>query len=300
MWCPTGNTPFKQFPALPVKVSSRLKSSLFSLEYYNELLLTAVDTINLMYVALTRAIDALFVFSEKPKVPKNGEMSFTANAMLFETISNISSEPAIKEYAEDSYESGDLPVTHDVKIESQCEVNLSAHFVRKKNALESLKLRRNYDDFLESEAPEWVQHVNEGKFMHELLAMVETVDDVDKALMQLQTEGKISSERNSDLKKNVYELINNPDAQYWFDGTFTVLNEISVLGQKFGTLRPDRVMIKGNKAIVVDYKATDAKNVKYEKQVKCYADIIRDMGYEKLEGYIWYLKSNRIQRVVGS
>jgi ATP-dependent exoDNAse (exonuclease V) beta subunit len=300
MWCPTGNTPFKQFPALPVKVSSRLKSSLFSREYYNELLLTAVDTINLLYVALTRAVDAIFVFSEKPKAPQNGEMSFTANTMIFETISNISSEPAIEEYAEDSYEGGILPVRHNVKNEGKEEVDLSAHFVRKKNALESLKLRRNYDDFLESEAPEWVQHVNEGKFMHELLALVETADDVEKAMGQMQSDGKVSNERYGSLKDSIYKLLDNPEAKHWFDGSFTVLNEISVLGAEFGNLRPDRVMTAGNKAIVVDYKATETRNNKYEKQVSRYASIIRDMGYERVEGYIWYLKSNSIQRVVGT
>ncbi|HKK80855.1 MAG TPA: 3'-5' exonuclease, partial [Prolixibacteraceae bacterium] len=298
LWCPTDDTPFKQFPALPVKFSDKLRNSLFQQEYYNEMLLSAVDTINLLYVSFTRAVDGLYVFSKASKPKKKGTIDFTANAMMFNVLDNLSSEIRLNEYADGCFETGVLPAHPDRIIEKNNEVDLSAHFKRKKNALESLKLRRNYDDFLDSTSPGWVKQVNEGKFMHELLALIETGDDIDNALVQMQADGKISSERYGTLKTNIYELLDNPQAKHWFDGSFKVFNEISVLGAEFGNLRPDRVMTDGSKAIVIDYKATEMRNSKYEKQVNRYAHIIRDMGYEKVEGYIWYLKSNSVQRVV--
>jgi ATP-dependent helicase/nuclease subunit A len=299
MWCPTENTPFKQFPALPVTFSDKLKTSLFGREYYNEMLLSAVDTINLLYVSFTRAIDSLFVFSKASKPKKSGKVDFTVNSMVFQLINSLSENIKLTEFADSCFETGMMGVQPKTIDEKHNEVDLSVHFVRKKNAFESLKLRRNYEDFLDNTSPDWVKHVNEGKFMHELLSLVETTDDVEKALAQMQADGKVSIERYDSLKDSIYELLDNPEAKHWFDGSFTVLNEISVLGAEFGNLRPDRVMTAGSKAVVVDYKATETRNIKYEKQVNRYAHIIRDMGFEKVEGYIWYLKSNTIQQVAG-
>ena len=55
----------------------------------------------------------------------------------------------------------------------------------------------------------------------------------------------------------------------------------------------DRVMIKGDRAIVVDYKTgVQRKSDMY--QVKNYKSILSAMGYAKVEGYVLYLENGEI------
>jgi ATP-dependent exoDNAse (exonuclease V) beta subunit len=57
-----------------------------------------------------------------------------------------------------------------------------------------------------------------------------------------------------------------------------------------GTYRPDRVIIQPDKVIVVDYKFGELHQEKYKQQVKRYMDLLKQMGYQNIDGYLWYLR----------
>ena len=52
--------------------------------------------------------------------------------------------------------------------------------------------------------------------------------------------------------------------------------------------RPDRVITEGRRAVVVDYKFGERRD-NYRFQVKRYMRLLREMGYEEVEGYLWYV-----------
>ena len=58
--------------------------------------------------------------------------------------------------------------------------------------------------------------------------------------------------------------------------------------QGLQTRRPDRVMMKDGEVIVVDFKF-GKKRKAYNTQVKEYMDLLSDMGYENIRGYLWYV-----------
>ena len=64
-----------------------------------------------------------------------------------------------------------------------------------------------------------------------------------------------------------------------------------------GTRRPDRVMIRGDKAVVVDYKFGEEKLSSHRKQIKNYIKLLHEMGYNSVEGYAWYLSLGEIVRI---
>ena len=83
----------------------------------------------------------------------------------------------------------------------------------------------------------------------------------------------------------------------WFDGTYALFNEASIIYRDGGVLqtrRPDRVMITPDgHAIVVDFKFGRERE-EYLHQVREYMDLLRKMGYSNVEGHIWYVYSNKI------
>ena len=58
--------PFDRLSIVPVDFTSQLAETHFANAYFEELLKQYIDTINLLYVAFTRASDALYCFSPKP------------------------------------------------------------------------------------------------------------------------------------------------------------------------------------------------------------------------------------------
>jgi len=75
-----------------------------------------------------------------------------------------------------------------------------------------------------------------------------------------------------------------------------VLNERDILRAGESKHRPDRVMLKENDAVVVDYKTGEISD-KDIRQMKGYLTDLRSMGFENCEGNIWYLQKNEIIKV---
>jgi hypothetical protein len=65
----------------------------------------------------------------------------------------------------------------------------------------------------------------------------------------------------------------------WFGQWDEVRNENDIIGSHIvGTRRPDRVMIKGDKAVVVDYKFGTEKLPSHHKQIYNYMKLLNQMG----------------------
>ena len=107
-------------------------------------------------------------------------------------------------------------------------------------------------------------------------------------------EGYLASEKQYNrIKKLLENALSNPEVQSWFSGEYKLYNESTILinGDEKKTRRPDRVMIKDNKAIVVDYKFA-RENDEHDKQVKRYMQLLQQMGYTDVTGYLWYIKND--------
>jgi hypothetical protein len=74
------------------------------------------------------------------------------------------------------------------------------------------------------------------------------------------------------------------------------MNETSLIDVDGEVYRPDRVVVKDGKVLIVDYKF-GSKNKDYESQLSNYADIWARMGYDEVAAYIWYVASDEIVRV---
>jgi CRISPR/Cas system-associated exonuclease Cas4 (RecB family) len=55
-------------------------------------------------------------------------------------------------------------------------------------------------------------------------------------------------------------------------------------------------MRRGDEVVVVDFKF-GRKRQKYHSQVKEYMDLIAQMGYRQVKGYLWYVYLNELEEV---
>ena len=91
-------------------------------------------------------------------------------------------------------------------------------------------------------------------------------------------------------------MLQHPGAAEWFDGNWTVMNE-KLLLTRGQTYRPDRMMIRGREAVIVDFKSGALKKSSHSDQVRRYCQTLKDSGIAAVKGYLWYLQTNEIEPV---
>ena len=298
IWVDPQTAPFNAIPLLPVGFSQKLNNSEFNAEYRQEAGLQTVDNLNLLYVALTRAESNLIVLSSKTKGTS------IADTLIYALSSAFGCQPDEKESY--IYESGQiLPHTEKANVSDdnpfECkptpqELSLRSYPInaRFRQSGESTRFVHSTDDPDDRQE----EYIQTGKLMHSIFAAIRTMQDIDPQIDSMLSQGLIETARKADdIRKMIHRHIEASGVQSWFDGTYTLFNEASIIYRDGGVLqtrRPDRVMIKPDgSAIIVDFKFGRERE-EYLHQVREYMDLLRKMGYTQVEGHIWYVYTNKI------
>jgi len=293
LWVSPGEEPFNELGVVPVRYSKELTGTIFSDYYKNEKYSVYLDNINLLYVAFTRAKDVIHAFSVSNPRSENNIASTLLNA--------IASEPGMTETSgfklADFYnvethvfELGEMTENKNKPLDN---MSLTSSEYRVSQTMESLKLKLHGENYFSSDSVELRKKINYGKLMHEVFEGIETSADISFAVRKLVLEGKLPEEEADAIETRVNQLIKTPGVSEWFLPGNEVLKEAGILLTTGHTRRPDRVVIKDGKAIIIDFKF-GGENHLYIEQVNLYRSLLADMGYKNIEAYIWYVDKNKI------
>ncbi|HUX55729.1 MAG TPA: UvrD-helicase domain-containing protein [Bacteroidales bacterium] len=293
LWVKPEAEPFSELGIVPVKYSSELSNTIFAGNYKDEKYSVYLDNINLLYVALTRAKDAIYGFSvDNPRshstiagVIKDAitqNTSFSDDSGI-ELHSFYNSEKRIFEY-------GEIPENKQMVADNKNLTSLT-YIVSKE--LESLKLKLHGENYFSSDKIEVQKKINYGKLMHEVFEGINTTADISSAVRTLVLEGKLPEEEAAKMEKKVFSLINTPQVSEWFLPGNEVMTEAGILLPSGNIRRPDRVIFKDGKTIIIDFKFGE-ENPHYAEQVNLYRHLLADMGYNDIEAFIWYVDKNLI------
>ena len=285
----------------PVRYKRSMAESGFSAEYYRELVYAHVDNVNLLYVALTRAAESLHVFIPRKTGRTVGALLLGSlrpgsegQVFIGETEGRCLTDERGDHYLFGSFEG---PVAGGRK-ESDAE-----HVVLEEypTARPALKLRLPSQRYFEEGGEPELAPRNLGILMHRAFEQADDAAQVREAVAHMQADGILSEEDAARLRQRIDRAFELPEVREWFDGSWQRIRneqEIIVPGSA-STRRPDRVMIRGTRVVVVDYKfgALDAE--RHRRQVAEYLRLLAEMGYDPVEGYLWYVKLGRIERVEG-
>lgn len=309
LWCEPEVEPFSGLSLLPVNSKKEMKESVFRNDYNKEYMYQIVDNLNITYVATTRAKSNLIIFTEEGKSTSYKVWLLINTAMQDIALPGMeqteTGQGKIYRYGEIVASVGE-PKKENVKekeqrcdnpFESESEP-LRTPFTFHESRIQ-VKQSRELARFLATDDEKKVlKNIAEGELMHRVMQEIETADDIDKALDKLMLEGIIEdSKQHKRIKDLVERALSNPKVEEWFNGTYRLYNECTILSRKKKEARrPDRVMIKGNEAVVIDYKFGRVID-KYEEQVKQYMELLAEMGYSNIKGYLWYVYQNDIKPV---
>ncbi|QSW87147.1 UvrD-helicase domain-containing protein [Flavobacterium endoglycinae] len=253
-------------------------SIVFNLKKQEELL----DNINVLYVALTRAEEQLYVISQSLKERKDGELpNNMASYFIKFLLHNGVYDPEKLEY-----EFGDKK-----KLSAPTE---SVNFVKTIPVVKEVLDPKNIK-IAQREALMWGTHQQEaisyGNIVHEILAFIKDKSDVDLAVVKALENGLITIDQSEMVTKTLFEIVNHDELSICFDGKLKVLNEQTIVQKEGKILKPDRIVLTDTKeAYLLDYK-TGAVNPKYKQQIQEYQDAIEDLGYKVLKRVLVYVGS---------
>ncbi|WP_163323555.1 UvrD-helicase domain-containing protein [Draconibacterium mangrovi] len=295
LWCKPQSEPFNKFPLLPIQAGKHMETSEFAPMYFEEKMNYYIDTLNLVYVAFTRAASVLIANCPMPKESKNNSGSGKPiHYLLHKALANQSKQD---EFADCFNEEQDRFEFGRIAKQPQEDDEQKAILIKKYNfndISDKISLRLNGEDFLiENEQQHSVK--NTGKIIHDILSEIVLADDANAACLQALHDGKVSKTEFDEIQTSIQNNLLLPEVEKWFDGSYEVLNERDLLTSD-KLLRPDRIMFSGDEAIVVDYK-TGERQDKYLYQVKEYAKVLQSTGFSKVSGFLWYLHTGELEKV---
>lgn len=306
LWCHPETKPFDMLHLVPVRYSQKLGNTVFAKDYFNEKLYASIDNLNTLYVAFTRAKEELIVYSPRPARAdeKTGEIGKVASiadllwAGLYSEVSDTAEGdklvllPASFDTEEGVFELGTWWRTSPPKEGEAMVEEVEMSRIRSVSPDERLQLRLHGKGFFFDNAGR-----KHGALMHEVLSRIRTKDDIPAAVETYRLAGIITRQEAEGLILRLKDLLNMPDTALWYNDSARVLNEVDILFGNGLSKRPDRVMISGQQAVVVDYKFGDRKDKRHHAQVKNYLGLIRQMGYDDVRGYLWYVELDKIEAV---
>jgi CRISPR/Cas system-associated exonuclease Cas4 (RecB family) len=127
---------------------------------------------------------------------------------------------------------------------------------------------------------------------------MDTKGDLSRAVDRVLREGKLNSRETGEIRNEILAFLSSEPVKDWFSGDWKVLKERDIITATGQLKRPDRVMMKSSQVIVIDYKTGIAKRKEHETQMREYIDLVKEMGYQDVTGWLCYvrLKENiRIQ-----
>ena len=240
-----------------------------------------LDAMNILYVAMTRAVEHLYLYTKKELSSKGelnsrkysgkfinylqtqGQWNPTQNVYFFGSPEKTSSKEVIKT----NKDSRLLDTFHCAPKEIH-----NIHIVTNGHKIWDNKRQ---------------EAIVKGILLHELLAKIILPDDITKVLDNALISGEITTEQKPKLLLELNAIVTHPLLKAYFKPELQIFNEREIF-HNGGCYRPDRLILQQNKVVIIDYK-TGHVEAKHKIQVQKYANIMQIMGYEIGAIYLVYI-----------
>jgi ATP-dependent exoDNAse (exonuclease V) beta subunit len=267
-----------------------MAESFFSKPYEEERTKVYLDNLNLLYVALTRAERGMIITCPAKKY-KN-----TVAEWLFDSIQQTPDllnewDEGAKRLTIGALKSSGKPLTP-----SSPTLQLTSYDTSRWR--DKLVIRQAGNVFFDGMNPETRERISYGVYLHALFSRIRTKNDVKPVLDRLVQEGIMTLEERGKLDSQLKDLLGNPVIAKWFDDTWDVRTEVPILLPGGARNRIDRLMLNGKVAVVVDFK-TGEKSKADQQQVAEYMEILRQMGFAEISGYLLYTRDREVVEVTG-
>ncbi|GHE71133.1 UvrD-helicase domain-containing protein [Roseivirga thermotolerans] len=286
----TSNTPedMQELRFIPLDFSKGLlMDSHFADDYLREAEESALDILNKTYVAFTRPREKLYLSA--PATRSGGQ---SIHQLLVDLVEDI----GMKTTETDGGTQWELGEEHEKVSGTDSASDAEVLKIYPEDSfLEKLSIRNDSERFFMLQQTEQARKITLGNQVHDVLSDVLMKEDLPVVLRQRVQAGEFNQEIAREVEKRIERLFEEEKLCDWFSGDYEVYNE-RTLWFEGREHKPDRLMLKGEKAIVVDYKK-EVESEAHQQQVKRYMHAIQAMGYSNVSGFLVYVEPVLIREV---
>jgi ATP-dependent helicase/nuclease subunit A len=283
IWVSSDEEPFDKSASFPVKAVKILNKTYFRNDYNYEFAQTRLDNLNLLYVTFTRAEERLYIL-----VP---EISNSKNTGKL--IKNIIE--GYEGFRENDFEAGKKEKAPEDKNDFDIETENMKYYISTE-WYKKMIVKPKHIKLKEFSDKDFSFKTNWGTIVHNVLSHMKTKEDMDFAVNKAQSEGIINQQQKEKITELLLKILNHNVVKDWFKTENVVKSESEILLNDGNILRPDRVILNGKEAIIIDYK-TGLEKEEHKKQVKKYGEVLSLMGFTKISKYLLYLNFEGIEGI---
>ncbi|RLD71014.1 MAG: hypothetical protein DRJ10_19785, partial [Bacteroidetes bacterium] len=245
--------------------------------YDEEVAKTELDFLNIIYVAFTRPVKALFTISQiKSNSPKDKFATYMTNYLK---------KIGLWDENNMTYNFGELtPTTTDTKTTIEKATKLKTFISSKWQNLISVA---SSDDII-SNTLKSITSQTYGKLIHKILSHINTINDIPNVINSIKLAGLLNIGDLKIVESIITSITTHPDLKKYYQPNLIIKNETELLLSNGDLIRPDRVIINNQLLTIIDYKTGDEKKEDYI-QLKEYKEAFSLLGYDTIEAKIIYI-----------
>jgi ATP-dependent exoDNAse (exonuclease V) beta subunit len=237
-----------------------------------------LDTVNVLYVALTRAEEQLHVISAM-NIKRDGSLPNNLSSFFIEFLEDKGFEET-----NFTYEFGQAKkLSVDTKTEKTTQVipQIASTLNPK-----SIKIAQRESVMWNTKQQNAIEY---GNTIHEILSFIKIKNDIDLAITKAIENGLIVFTQKEEVTKTINEIVNHHDLIDFFAAGTKVLNEQTIIQKEGNLVKPDRMVLNSNNEIyLLDYK-TGSHLPKYKAQLENYQNAIESMGFKVAKKSLIYI-----------
>jgi ATP-dependent exoDNAse (exonuclease V) beta subunit len=257
-----------------------------SLLYEEEQQKMELDAFNLLYVALTRSIQGLFIVSEMDLTSK-GEHKPTYFSGLFIHFLKEQQrwDPGIYRY-----DYGKLK--YKARNKSLDISHSTVPYIYTNKFESALTISTRAGELWGSSRE---VAISQGTLVHFGMSLVMSGDDIEPTVSLLVDTGAISSEERSGYTDLFTKIVSHNSLAPYFRNDLTIKNEQRIITENGVILRPDRMVFEEMEVTIIDYK-TGKESSSHIEQIDTYGLTLKTMGYKVKNKILVYI-DNEIKPV---
>jgi ATP-dependent exoDNAse (exonuclease V) beta subunit len=284
LWIDLENEKLPELASALVPTNKALADTVYAEQYEDEKNKSRLDNFNVLYVALTRAEERMYILTGTPSKNASGLSSVSDMfAHFYQQNGQWSQANAVYTYG--------TAVRHKAKEHQETTGRYELKTFNSNQWREGIKMRAAAPGIWNTQMAE--QKKDYGVMVHTALSRVRYAEDVPSSLESMVAEGLINIEEKNELMKSLQRIVAKPELAPHFKNGQQVKNEAEIILADARMFRPDRVVINGKNAVIIDYK-TGKEKTEHQRQVMEYGDLLSSMGYTVTQRILVYLESDKL------
>jgi ATP-dependent exoDNAse (exonuclease V) beta subunit len=287
LWINLEHPSLENLPSAIVPTSKELEKTPYADLFEEENNKSLLDNLNVVYVAQTRPEERLYIITGKQTEGKENISTITDMfSYYYQSKGLLNAGTAIYTFGNAS--------KHKEQHTTAIGNNYELKTFNSNQWRDSIKMRAAAPSIWNTNMAETKKDY--GVKVHTALARIIYESDTEFAINSMFEEGLIDTEERDSLLVTIPKIISKDKLKPYFQQGLIIKNEAEIINANGELFRPDRIVINGKMATIIDYKTGEQKK-EHGQQVIGYADLLHEMGYTITEKLLVYIEKDQIVNV---